>query len=157
MQHNTAWLSMAALFHSWINTYLLIIILISLQETSSTVQKFEGPLWKVLSFYLITRNLKYGKHFKTLCVCVLFYGPQSSRFLGWRYHWVVLEDGNLSWYHRQWVSPVLPTNHCYFLLTFFKNMSWKDDFYFCASLPDLMLRGGLGSRDPGPSHWPIAW
>ncbi|CAL8279905.1 unnamed protein product [Lota lota] len=41
------------------------------KETSSTVKKFEGPLWK------------------------------SSRFLGWRYHWVVLENGNLSWYHRR--------------------------------------------------------
>uniref|UniRef100_A0A8C4NM04 Oxysterol-binding protein n=1 Tax=Dicentrarchus labrax TaxID=13489 RepID=A0A8C4NM04_DICLA len=35
------------------------------------VQKIEGPLWK------------------------------SSRFLGWRSHWVVIEDGTLSWYHRQ--------------------------------------------------------
>lgn len=26
---------------------------------------------------------------------------QSSRFLGWRSHWVVIEDGTLSWYHRQ--------------------------------------------------------
>lgn len=29
---------------------------------------------------------------------------QSSRFLGWRSHWVVIEDGTLSWYHRQWVT-----------------------------------------------------
>ncbi|KAJ3594788.1 hypothetical protein NHX12_004094, partial [Muraenolepis orangiensis] len=43
----------------------------ALKESSSTVQKLEGSLWK------------------------------SSRFLGWRYHWVVLENGNLSWYHRR--------------------------------------------------------
>ncbi|XP_035527412.1 oxysterol-binding protein-related protein 1-like isoform X2 [Morone saxatilis] len=41
------------------------------KDVSSGVQKIEGPLWK------------------------------SSRFLGWRSHWVVIEDGTLSWYHRQ--------------------------------------------------------
>lgn len=29
---------------------------------------------------------------------------QSSRFLGWRRHWVVIEDGRVSWYHRQWAN-----------------------------------------------------
>eukprot|EP00064_Thunnus_orientalis_P004059 superscaffoldBa00000358_g4070 len=29
------------------------------------------------------------------------YQNKSSRFLGWRSHWVVLEDGTLSWYPRQ--------------------------------------------------------
>uniref|UniRef100_A0A3P8S6C0 Oxysterol-binding protein n=1 Tax=Amphiprion percula TaxID=161767 RepID=A0A3P8S6C0_AMPPE len=37
----------------------------------SGVQKIEGPLWK------------------------------SSRFLGWRSHWVVIENGTMSWYPRQ--------------------------------------------------------
>ncbi|XP_071773109.1 oxysterol-binding protein-related protein 1-like isoform X1 [Centroberyx gerrardi] len=41
------------------------------KDGSNGVRKFEGPLWK------------------------------SSRFLGWRSHWVVIEDGNLSWYPRQ--------------------------------------------------------
>uniref|UniRef100_A0A673CRX9 Uncharacterized protein n=1 Tax=Sphaeramia orbicularis TaxID=375764 RepID=A0A673CRX9_9TELE len=38
---------------------------------NNNVQKIEGPLWK------------------------------SSRFLGWRSHWVVIEDGSISWYPRQ--------------------------------------------------------
>uniref|UniRef100_A0A671YTH0 Oxysterol-binding protein n=1 Tax=Sparus aurata TaxID=8175 RepID=A0A671YTH0_SPAAU len=29
------------------------------------------------------------------------YQVKSSRFLGWRSHWVVIEDGTLSWYHKQ--------------------------------------------------------
>ncbi|XP_023282967.1 oxysterol-binding protein-related protein 1-like [Seriola lalandi dorsalis] len=41
------------------------------KDVNSGVQKIEGPLWK------------------------------SSRFLGWRSHWVVIEDGTLSWYPRQ--------------------------------------------------------
>ncbi|KAL0966156.1 hypothetical protein UPYG_G00291610 [Umbra pygmaea] len=42
-----------------------------LKDTASGVQRFEGILWK------------------------------SSRFLGWRSHWVVLQDGTLSWYSTQ--------------------------------------------------------
>ncbi|XP_076601185.1 oxysterol-binding protein-related protein 1-like [Chaetodon auriga] len=49
----------------------LILAAYQNKDVSSGVQKIEGPLWK------------------------------SSRFLGWRSHWVVLEDGTLSWYHRQ--------------------------------------------------------
>lgn len=41
------------------------------KEVKNGVQKIEGPLWK------------------------------SSRFLGWRSHWVVIEEGTLSWYHRE--------------------------------------------------------
>ncbi|XP_039999895.1 oxysterol-binding protein-related protein 1-like isoform X2 [Xiphias gladius] len=41
------------------------------KDVNSGVQKIDGPLWK------------------------------SSRFLGWRSHWVVIEDGTLSWYPRQ--------------------------------------------------------
>ncbi|XP_055739446.1 oxysterol-binding protein-related protein 1-like [Salvelinus fontinalis] len=41
------------------------------KDTVSGVQKFEGLLWK------------------------------SSRFLAWRSHWVVIQDGVLSWYPRQ--------------------------------------------------------
>ncbi|XP_016898081.1 oxysterol-binding protein-related protein 1-like isoform X2 [Cynoglossus semilaevis] len=41
------------------------------KDVNGGVQKIEGPLWK------------------------------SSRFLGWRSIWVVLEDGTLSWYTRQ--------------------------------------------------------
>ncbi|XP_030017215.1 oxysterol-binding protein-related protein 1-like isoform X2 [Sphaeramia orbicularis] len=41
------------------------------KDVSNGVQKIEGPLWK------------------------------SSRFLGWRSHWVVIEDGSISWYPRQ--------------------------------------------------------
>uniref|UniRef100_A0A8C4NLW2 Oxysterol-binding protein n=1 Tax=Dicentrarchus labrax TaxID=13489 RepID=A0A8C4NLW2_DICLA len=76
------------------------------QDVSSGVQKIEGPLWK------------------------------SSRFLGWRSHWVVIEDGTLSWYHRQADAlagvrkqgskslsqaycMVKPWDHCFFMLRCF--------------------------------------
>ncbi|XP_077376556.1 oxysterol-binding protein-related protein 1-like isoform X2 [Festucalex cinctus] len=73
------------------------------KEASSRVQKIEGPLWK------------------------------SSRFIGWRLHWVVIEDGTVSWYSRQAESGasvrkqgcrslaqaycmVKPWDHCFFML-----------------------------------------
>ncbi|XP_019734742.1 oxysterol-binding protein-related protein 2-like isoform X3 [Hippocampus comes] len=73
------------------------------KEVSSRVQKIEGPLWK------------------------------SSRFIGWRLHWVVIEDGTVSWYSRQAESGagmnkqgsrslaqaycmVKPWDHCFFML-----------------------------------------
>uniref|UniRef100_A0A3Q3XFH8 Oxysterol-binding protein n=1 Tax=Mola mola TaxID=94237 RepID=A0A3Q3XFH8_MOLML len=60
----------------------------------------------------------------------------SSRFLGWRSHWVVIEDGTLSWYHRQADAlagvrkqgckslsqaycMVKPWDHCFFMLRCF--------------------------------------
>uniref|UniRef100_A0A3Q1HZQ0 Oxysterol-binding protein n=1 Tax=Anabas testudineus TaxID=64144 RepID=A0A3Q1HZQ0_ANATE len=78
----------------------------STKDVSSGVQKIEGPLWK------------------------------SSRFLGWRSHWVVLEDGTLSWYPRQANAlagvrkqgcksltqaycMVKPWDHCFFTLSCF--------------------------------------
>ncbi|XP_029308589.1 oxysterol-binding protein-related protein 1-like isoform X2 [Cottoperca gobio] len=73
------------------------------KDVSSVVQKIEGPLWK------------------------------SSRFLGWRSHWVIIEDGSLSWYSRQANAlagvrkqgcksltqaycTVKPWDHCFFTL-----------------------------------------
>uniref|UniRef100_A0A3Q1AWV3 Oxysterol-binding protein n=1 Tax=Amphiprion ocellaris TaxID=80972 RepID=A0A3Q1AWV3_AMPOC len=70
------------------------------------VQKIEGPLWK------------------------------SSRFLGWRSHWVVIENGTMSWYPRQADAlagvrkqgcmslsqaycMVKPWDHCFFMLRCF--------------------------------------
>ncbi|XP_070700711.1 oxysterol-binding protein-related protein 1-like [Pempheris klunzingeri] len=86
----------------------LRLILAAYQDkvASSGVQKIEGPLWK------------------------------SSRFLGWRSHWVVIEDGTLSWYHRQADAlagvrkqgcksltqaycMVKPWDHCFFMLRCF--------------------------------------
>jgi hypothetical protein len=72
------------------------------KETSSTVEKCEGPLWKVLFFLPEFSNME--RRFtprwvlKSEGVVFVVFVPQSSRFLGWRYHWVVLENGNLSWY-----------------------------------------------------------
>uniref|UniRef100_A0A8C4H1K9 Oxysterol-binding protein n=1 Tax=Dicentrarchus labrax TaxID=13489 RepID=A0A8C4H1K9_DICLA len=34
-------------------------------------------------------------------IYLIFEHHLFSRFLGWRSHWVVIEDGTLSWYHRQ--------------------------------------------------------
>ncbi|CAB1331368.1 unnamed protein product [Coregonus sp. 'balchen'] len=31
---------------------------------------------------------------------------QSSRFLGWHSYWVILQDGVLSWYSKQWLDAV---------------------------------------------------
>ncbi|XP_059914333.1 oxysterol-binding protein-related protein 1-like isoform X3 [Gadus macrocephalus] len=93
-----------------------ILAAAAVKETSSTVEKCEGPLWK------------------------------SSRFLGWRYHWVVLENGNLSWYlsradarsgHRRQGSEALalaycmikPWDNCYFALRRFDST----DFHFKVS------------------------
>ncbi|XP_018532081.1 oxysterol-binding protein-related protein 1 isoform X1 [Lates calcarifer] len=76
------------------------------KDVNSGVQKIEGPLWK------------------------------SSRFLGWRSHWVVIEDGTLSWYPRQADAlagvrkqgcksltraycMVKPWDHCFFMLRCF--------------------------------------
>uniref|UniRef100_A0A3Q4HD84 Oxysterol-binding protein n=1 Tax=Neolamprologus brichardi TaxID=32507 RepID=A0A3Q4HD84_NEOBR len=75
-------------------------------DMSSVVQKIEGPLWK------------------------------SSRFLGWRSHWVVVENGTVSWYPRQADAlagvtkqgckslsqaycMVKPWDHCFFMLRCF--------------------------------------
>uniref|UniRef100_A0A3Q3MTN2 Oxysterol binding protein-like 1A n=1 Tax=Labrus bergylta TaxID=56723 RepID=A0A3Q3MTN2_9LABR len=71
---------------------------------------------------------------------------KSSRFLGWRSHWVVIEDGTLSWYPRQ--ADVLtgvrkqgcksltqsycmikPWDHCFFTLKCF------DDTLHCFKVP----------------------
>uniref|UniRef100_A0A671YTK8 Oxysterol-binding protein n=1 Tax=Sparus aurata TaxID=8175 RepID=A0A671YTK8_SPAAU len=38
---------------------------------------------------------------KVRFICDFMFFWQSSRFLGWRSHWVVIEDGTLSWYHKQ--------------------------------------------------------
>ncbi|XP_041660255.1 oxysterol-binding protein-related protein 1-like isoform X2 [Cheilinus undulatus] len=76
------------------------------KDVSTGVKKMEGPLWK------------------------------SSRFLGWRSHWVVIEEGTLSWYHRQADAQgrvrkqgcksltqsycmVKPWDHCFFMLKCF--------------------------------------
>ncbi|XP_035490952.1 oxysterol-binding protein-related protein 1 isoform X6 [Scophthalmus maximus] len=76
------------------------------KDVNSGVQKIEGPLWK------------------------------SSRFLGWRSHWVMIEDGTLSWYPRQSDAlagvrkqgctsltqaycMVKPWDHCFFMLRCF--------------------------------------
>ncbi|XP_074507458.1 oxysterol-binding protein-related protein 1-like isoform X1 [Sebastes fasciatus] len=76
------------------------------KDVSNGVQKIEGPLWK------------------------------SSRFLGWRSHWVIIEDGTLSWYPRQADAlagvrkqgctsltqaycMVKPWDHCFFTLRCF--------------------------------------
>ncbi|XP_031150050.1 oxysterol-binding protein-related protein 1 isoform X1 [Sander lucioperca] len=76
------------------------------KDVNSGVQKIEGPLWK------------------------------SSRFLGWRSHWVIVEDGTLSWYPRQADAlagvrkqgcksltqsycTVKPWDHCFFMLRCF--------------------------------------
>ncbi|XP_008290365.1 oxysterol-binding protein-related protein 1-like [Stegastes partitus] len=76
------------------------------KDVSSGVQKIEGPLWK------------------------------SSRFLGWRSHWVVIENGTMSWYPRQADAltgvrkqgckslsqaycMVKPWDHCFFMLRCF--------------------------------------
>ncbi|XP_023010393.3 oxysterol-binding protein-related protein 1 isoform X1 [Maylandia zebra] len=76
------------------------------KDMSSVVQKIEGPLWK------------------------------SSRFLGWRSHWVVVENGTVSWYPRQADAlagvrkqgckslsqaycMVKPWDHCFFMLRCF--------------------------------------
>ncbi|XP_034412302.1 oxysterol-binding protein-related protein 1-like [Cyclopterus lumpus] len=76
------------------------------KDVSSGMQKIEGPLWK------------------------------SSRFLGWRSHWVIIEDGTLSWYPRQADAlagvrrqgcksltraycMVKPWDHCFFVLRCF--------------------------------------
>ncbi|XP_068557705.1 oxysterol-binding protein-related protein 2-like [Cebidichthys violaceus] len=76
------------------------------KDVSSGVQKIEGPLWK------------------------------SSRFLGWRSHWVTIENGTLSWYPRQADAMagvrkqgckslaqaycmVKPWDHCFFMLRCF--------------------------------------
>uniref|UniRef100_A0A8C2YYA2 Oxysterol-binding protein n=1 Tax=Cyclopterus lumpus TaxID=8103 RepID=A0A8C2YYA2_CYCLU len=76
------------------------------RDVSSGMQKIEGPLWK------------------------------SSRFLGWRSHWVIIEDGTLSWYPRQADAlagvrrqgcksltraycMVKPWDHCFFVLRCF--------------------------------------
>uniref|UniRef100_H3DCN8 Oxysterol-binding protein n=1 Tax=Tetraodon nigroviridis TaxID=99883 RepID=H3DCN8_TETNG len=85
----------------------LRLILVAYQEKDLRgVQKIEGPLWK------------------------------SSRFLGWRSHWVVIEDGTVSWYHRQADAQaglrkqgckslthaycmVKPWDHCFFMLRCF--------------------------------------
>ncbi|KAM3605070.1 uncharacterized protein V6R79_020099 [Siganus canaliculatus] len=75
-------------------------------DVNSGVQKIEGPLWK------------------------------SSRFLGWRSHWVVIENGTLCWYPRQADAVagvrrqgcksltqaycmVKPWDHCFFMLKCF--------------------------------------
>ncbi|KAI3374923.1 hypothetical protein L3Q82_021455 [Scortum barcoo] len=64
------------------------------------------------------------------------YQDKSSRFLGWRSHWVVIEDGTLSWYPRQADAlagvrkqgcksltqsycMVKPWDHCFFVLRCF--------------------------------------
>ncbi|XP_059200211.1 oxysterol-binding protein-related protein 1-like isoform X2 [Centropristis striata] len=76
------------------------------KDVSNGVQKIEGPLWK------------------------------SSRFLGWRSHWVIIEGGTLSWYPRQADAlagvrkqgctsltqaycMVKPWDHCFFMLRCF--------------------------------------
>uniref|UniRef100_A0A4W6DBY4 Oxysterol-binding protein n=1 Tax=Lates calcarifer TaxID=8187 RepID=A0A4W6DBY4_LATCA len=67
---------------------------------------------------------------------VAAYQDKSSRFLGWRSHWVVIEDGTLSWYPRQADAlagvrkqgcksltraycMVKPWDHCFFMLRCF--------------------------------------
>uniref|UniRef100_A0A8D3E6E7 Oxysterol-binding protein n=1 Tax=Scophthalmus maximus TaxID=52904 RepID=A0A8D3E6E7_SCOMX len=87
-------------------THSLRIIFPPSKDVNSGVQKIEGPLWK------------------------------SSRFLGWRSHWVMIEDGTLSWYPRQSDAlagvrkqgctsltqaycMVKPWDHCFFMLRCF--------------------------------------
>ncbi|CAJ1072335.1 oxysterol-binding protein-related protein 1-like isoform X1 [Xyrichtys novacula] len=84
----------------------LILAAYQEKETNRGLEKFEGPLWK------------------------------SSRFLGWRSHWVVIEDGTVSWYPRQADAltgvrkqgcksltqsycMVKPWDHCFFMLRCF--------------------------------------
>ncbi|XP_028282760.1 oxysterol-binding protein-related protein 2-like isoform X2 [Parambassis ranga] len=77
------------------------------KDVSHGVQKIEGPLWK------------------------------SSRLLGWRSHWVVIENGTVFWYPRQADAlagrkqgckslsqsycTIKPWDHCFFTLRCFDN------------------------------------
>nr|XP_057923605.1 oxysterol-binding protein-related protein 1-like isoform X2 [Doryrhamphus excisus] len=89
------------------------------KDASSRLKKIEGPLWK------------------------------NSRFLGWRLNWVVIEDGTVSWYHRQAESVagvrkqgckslaqaycmVKPWDHCFFMLR------CADDSALCFKVPSKM-------------------
>ncbi|XP_061878640.1 oxysterol-binding protein-related protein 1-like isoform X2 [Entelurus aequoreus] len=89
------------------------------KDGSSRVKKIEGPLWK------------------------------SSRFLGWRLNWVVIEDGTVSWYHRQAESVagvrkqgckslaqaycmIKPWDNCFFMLR------CADDSALCFKVPSKM-------------------
>uniref|UniRef100_A0A671YTL6 Oxysterol-binding protein n=1 Tax=Sparus aurata TaxID=8175 RepID=A0A671YTL6_SPAAU len=73
---------------------------------------------------------------KVRFICDFMFFWQSSRFLGWRSHWVVIEDGTLSWYHKQADAltgvrkqgsksltqaycMVKPWDHCFFMLRCF--------------------------------------
>ncbi|XP_067330592.1 oxysterol-binding protein-related protein 1-like isoform X2 [Channa argus] len=83
-----------------------ILAVYQVKDVNSEVQKIEGTLWK------------------------------SSRFLGWRSHWVVIENGTLSWYPKQADAVagvkkqgcksltnaycmVKPWDHCFFMLRCF--------------------------------------
>lgn len=80
------------------------------QHTISSLLYTKSPFRSFIPYYSVFCNsclkalsvksfvyLEYcEKWYLTLCLW------QSSRFLGWRSHWVVIEDGTLSWYPRQW-------------------------------------------------------
>ncbi|XP_077413203.1 oxysterol-binding protein-related protein 1-like isoform X2 [Vanacampus margaritifer] len=98
------------------------------KEASSRVQKIEGPLWKVPRCQSVCLSLD-----RTSNVPGQTSPHLSSRFIGWRLHWVVIEDGTVSWYSRQAESGagvrkqgcrslaqaycmVKPWDHCFFML-----------------------------------------
>ncbi|XP_017277989.1 oxysterol-binding protein-related protein 1 isoform X1 [Kryptolebias marmoratus] len=83
-----------------------IVAAYQVKDVTGGVQKVEGPLWK------------------------------SSHFLGWRSHWVVIENGTISWYPKeadaqagvkkqgsksltQAYCMVKPWDHCFFMLRCF--------------------------------------
>lgn len=86
--------------------------------TISTEPFCSAPLWIGCLIFLVSvlPHTESLSHLHFSCVPLFAGYPllffwhlclflrQSSRFLGWRRHWVVIEDGRVSWYHRQWAN-----------------------------------------------------
>jgi len=53
--------------------------------------------------YLFLLYFVFIFYFFLSFLCLFDLLLQSSRFFGWRSYWVVLQDGVLSWYPKQWV------------------------------------------------------
>lgn len=102
-----------AMFFPLTSWYLKVSSIFSVLTVGGTYKKIFVMTWSFFSAYNASKMLSfiwnnilsstecfYELHELHYAFVVLLF--ESSRFLGWRSHWVVIEDGTLSWYRRQW-------------------------------------------------------
>uniref|UniRef100_A0A8C9ZKS1 Oxysterol-binding protein n=1 Tax=Sander lucioperca TaxID=283035 RepID=A0A8C9ZKS1_SANLU len=95
-----------------------------LKSGASPIQMFKIKNKNVLTLYIHDMFI-HDSLLDSSSVVDFMCLQQSSRFLGWRSHWVIVEDGTLSWYPRQCFDDTL---HYFKVPSKTDSVRWLDAF-----------------------------